>query len=132
MKSQSFYSSFRSALSFSHTLWVDLMTKNERRNFIRARKWEFAGRIKVSRGCENEKCPLPPDFAFESVDLDFDHLFDKKGAVSNLIRSDYSWHTILEEIDKCRVLCKICHARHSRDTRASYNEHKNVPVYIFK
>lgn len=104
------------------------MTRNDKRNFIRKRKWEVAGLIKVNRGCESENCPLPPDFSFSSVDLDFDHLNpnDKKGNVSNLIRSDYAWTTILTEINKCRVICKICHARHSRDTRASLNLHRFI------
>jgi hypothetical protein len=103
-----------------------MMTRNEKRNIQRAAKWRRAGRIKVSRGCESGTCPLPSDFLFEPVDLDFDHLNAnlKKGNVSDLIRSDYAWITISEEIDKCRVICKICHARHSRATRASYNEHK--------
>lgn len=102
------------------------MTRNEKRNIARAAKWRRSGRIKVSRGCESGHCPLPPDFSFEPVDLDFDHLDAnfKKGNVSDLIRSDYAWSTIKEEIDKCRVICKICHARHSRATRAAYNEHK--------
>jgi len=104
------------------------MTRNQKRNLERANKWTQAGDIKVSRGCESGSCPLPPDFKFESVDLDFDHIDPvlKKGNVSDLIRSDYAWSTIKEEINKCRVICKICHARHSRATRASYNEHKNL------
>lgn len=96
-----------------------MMTKNEKRNLIRSYKWQVIGHLKVLRGCENPLCPLPADFKFESVDLDFDHIGPKKDSVSNLIRSDYSWSTIFTEIDKCRVLCKICHARHSRDNRTS-------------
>lgn len=119
MKLSSFCRSFLSVLSFLPTLWEVIMTKNQRRNAMRANKWDLVGKIKLSRGCENENCPLPPDFIFESVDLDFDHLRDKKAAVSNLIRSDYALHIILAEIDKCRVLCKFCHARHSRDVRAA-------------
>lgn len=107
------------------------MTRNEKRNLMRKRKWNLSGHIKVKRGCESGNCPLPPDFLFESVDLDFDHLDPaaKKGNVSDLIRSDYAWETILSEIYKCRVLCKICHARHSRDSRAPLNQHIN---FIFK
>lgn len=103
------------------------MTRNEKRNLERRRKWNMSGNIKVRRGCESGNCPLPPHFSFESVDLDFDHIdpASKKGNVSDLIRSDYAWNTILTEIYKCRVLCKICHARHSRDSRAPRNEHLN-------
>lgn len=106
------------------------MTKNEKRNLMRKRKWNLSGSIKVKRGCESGNCPLPPDFSFESVDLDFDHIdpTTKKGNVSDLIRSDYAWETILTEIYKCRVLCKICHARHSRDSRASYNQHLSFVI----
>ena len=106
------------------------MTRNEKRNIQRAAKWRRSGRIKVSRGCESGSCPLPSDFLFEPVDLDFDHIDAnlKKGNVSDLIRSDYAWPTIQDEIDKCRVICKLCHARHSRDTRASYNQHR-TPIY---
>jgi hypothetical protein len=102
------------------------MTRNEKRNKERKMKWSLSGLIKTSRGCESGSCPLPADFIFESVDLDFDHIDpnQKKANVSDLIRSDYAWPTIAKEINKCRVICKICHARHSRDTRASYNEHK--------
>lgn len=91
-------------------------------------KWEQAGLIKTSRGCESNNCPLPQDFNFEPVDLDFDHLYihDKKGNVSDLIRSDYGWSTILAEIQKCRVLCKLCHARHNSKTRTSHNEHREL------
>ena len=101
------------------------MTRNEKRNLERRRKWNLSGNIKVKRGCESGSCPLPPHFEFQSVDLDFDHIdpSSKKANVSDLIRSDYAWDTILSEIYKCRVLCKICHARHSRDSRASYNQH---------
>lgn len=104
------------------------MTKNDKRNLMRKRKWRLSGLIKVYRGCESGSCPLPADFSFQSVDLDFDHLDpnDKKGNVSDLIRSDYAWPTIKQEIDKCRVLCKICHARHSRASRAHHNEHKDL------
>jgi hypothetical protein len=105
------------------------MTRNEKRNRDRKIKWSMSGLIKKSRGCESGSCPLPPDFSFESVDLDFDHIDpnQKKANVSDLIRSDYAWTTIAKEINKCRVICKICHARHSRDTRASYNQHR-TPV----
>lgn len=39
--------------------------------------------------------------------MDFDHLNDKKIALSKI--SLYSWKTILEEIDKCEIVCANCH-----------------------
>jgi hypothetical protein len=88
-----------------------------RRSLLRAKKWHDAALIKLQRGCENDNCPIS-GLVWHSVDLDFDHLdsSQKKGNVSDLIRSDYSWATIMKEIDKCRVLCKICHARSTKYT----------------
>lgn len=88
------------------------------RNKLRAAKWHAIGQHKIARGCEAADCPLPEGFDFRAVDLDFDHLHDKRMNVSNMIRSDYGWAAVLEEIAKCRVLCKICHARHSARQRA--------------
>lgn len=41
--------------------------------------------------------------------LQFDHLRDKVAVVSRMM--DYSWESILKEIEKCQVLCANCHAR---------------------
>ncbi len=45
------------------------------------------------------------------VVLQFDHMRDKKDSISKMVRSAHSWTTILEEIDKCQVLCANCHFR---------------------
>lgn len=86
----------------------------------RAAKWQRVGAIKVSRGCESGACPIDPALVkSDPVFLDLDHIdpSTKKDSVSNLIRSDYAWPTIQAEIDKCRVLCKFCHAKHTADQR---------------
>lgn len=70
----------------------------------RAIKWRLTQIIKVSRGCHD--C----GYNAHGVALQFDHLRDKKANVSNMIRSDYSWETIKEEILKCEVVCANCHA----------------------
>lgn len=43
--------------------------------------------------------------------LDFDHLpaYNKRMSVSDLMRGDYSWDVIYEEIQKCEVRCRNCH-----------------------
>ena len=61
--------------------------------------------IKLHRGC------IDCGYAEHAVALQFDHVNDdKKMNVSDMIRSDYSWVTIKEEIDKCEVRCSNCHA----------------------
>ena len=71
----------------------------------RAAKWRLAGIIKINSG------GIDCGYNAHAVALQFDHVGDdKKANVSNLIRSDYSWSTILEEIKKCEVRCANCHA----------------------
>ena len=71
----------------------------------RAAKWRLAGIIKISLGCIDCGYNSHPEA------LQFDHINDdKKDNVSNLIRSDYAWSTILTEINKCEVRCSNCHA----------------------
>jgi len=71
----------------------------------RAAKWRLTGMIKTYYGCKD--C----GYSKHAHALQFDHIHDnKKASVSNLIRSDYSWKTILEEINKCEIRCANCHA----------------------
>ena len=71
----------------------------------RAAKWRLSGMIKLEQGCAD--C----GYNKSAYALQFDHIFDnKKASVSNLIRSDYGWATILKEINKCEVVCANCHA----------------------
>ena len=43
--------------------------------------------------------------------LEFDHVGDKKAAVSALARGEYSLSTLAAEIAKCEVRCVNCHRR---------------------
>lgn len=71
----------------------------------RAAKWKLAGMIKTANGC------VDCGYAKHAQALQFDHISsNKKAAVSNLIRSDYAWTTILIEISKCEIRCANCHA----------------------
>lgn len=71
----------------------------------RAEKWKMAQDIKMESGC------VDCGYKDNAQALQFDHIgTDKKESVSNLIRSDYAWSTILEEIAKCEVVCANCHA----------------------
>jgi predicted phosphoribosyltransferase len=70
----------------------------------RAAKWRLAQLIKLHRGCKD--C----GYAAHAVALQFDHRGDKRMNVSDMIRSDYSWTAIKQEIDKCDVRCANCHS----------------------
>ena len=43
--------------------------------------------------------------------LEFDHLRDKKLAVSAMYNQGYSWTAVSKEISKCEVRCANCHRR---------------------
>jgi hypothetical protein len=54
----------------------------------------------------------------DPVVLEFDHVRDKAFNISQMFR-DRSWQTILDEIQKCEVVCANCHRRRtSRRRRA--------------
>ena len=46
--------------------------------------------------------------------FDFHHHRDKKDTVSNLIANNRKWSIILEELDKCEMLCCMCHKESHR------------------
>ena len=46
---------------------------------------------------------------YPSAVYDFHHLRDKKECVANMIRYNLKIETILEEVDKCVLLCANCH-----------------------
>ena len=78
----------------------------------RAAKWRLSQLIKLHSGC------IDCGYNEHAVALQFDHIGDdKKMNVSDMIRSDYSWITILQEIDKCEVRCANCHAVMTRDRK---------------
>jgi len=53
--------------------------------------------------------------------LEFDHQRDKFKNVSEMIMQGYTFERILEEIDKCEVVCANCHKRRTAKT---YNYYK--------
>ena len=64
------------------------------------------------------KCEMceRPVLEAETTGFDFDHIIrvTKYHDISFLTRSTYSWeNTILPEIEKCRLLCAICHTMHT-------------------
>lgn len=70
----------------------------------RQRKWNKVREIKTSRGCALCGYNLHPDA------LQFHHRGDKDDTISNLLAAHKGMDKIMEEIDKCVVLCANCHA----------------------
>ena len=50
--------------------------------------------------------------SFPDECYDFHHLSDKKHDVGKLTHATKKWETILEEINKCILLCANCHRIH--------------------
>jgi hypothetical protein len=57
--------------------------------------------------------------------LEFDHLdpSQKSFEISQGIRLGHSWNDILQEIEKCRILCANCHKKH---TSSQFNWYKSL------
>ncbi len=54
------------------------------------------------------------------VVLEFDHLRDKTASVGSLVSGGYRWSRIMEEIEKCDVVCANCHRRRTYTRVDSY------------
>ncbi len=65
--------------------------------------------VKLHYGCQNPECKWNSDF--ESCDLDLHHIDRelKENSLGKMPQS--SMKKIVEEINKCVVLCAICHRR---------------------
>lgn len=87
----------------------------------RSERYSLVQQIKIERGCND--C----GYNKNGYALQFDHMdgFEKKEAVSNLIRSDYGWDTIMAEIDKCEVVCANCHAIRTKERGQHHSKRKD-------
>jgi hypothetical protein len=54
----------------------------------------------------------------DPVVLEFDHLRDKSFAIGQAVTRK-SWQSILDEIEKCEVVCANCHRRRTAERRGS-------------
>jgi len=102
-------------MSFESSLGLSARARKRRTN------WRLAGMIKVASGC------IDCGYAAHAEALQFDHLGEgKKGNVSDLIRSDYSWTTIVNEINKCEVRCANCHAVRTSQRKRVLEEYSSI------
>jgi hypothetical protein len=93
----------------------------------RRAKWRLAGMIKTATGC------IDCGYAAHAAALQFDHINDnKKANVSDLIRSDYSWKTITQEINKCVIRCANCHAIVTAVRREAMNPYQSLNVRMIQ
>lgn len=73
--------------------------------------------IKLERGCE--QCgfgthKFPKKYRDHiAMLLEFDHIDRDTKSYNICDMGGYSWQLIQTEIDKCRVLCKVCHCKHT-------------------
>lgn len=61
----------------------------------------------------------------DPIVLEFDHLRDKKKNISQMVLHYWCWETILEEINKCQVLCCNCHRRKTSEEFGWFRTRKN-------
>lgn len=84
--------------------------ERNKRNRIKNREWynEYKKTLKCNRCPENH----PACLEFHHEDSN-----EKEFNVSELIGSTYSVEKIMEEIEKCEVLCSNCHRKHHHKKR---------------
>jgi hypothetical protein len=86
---------------------------------IRQNNFDNMWKLLLERSCVD--CGIE-----DSRVLEFDHLpeFEKKFDVARAVSgSTRSWNTILNEINKCEVVCSNCHKIRTM-TRGNFNRHK--------
>lgn len=84
--------------------------------FQQSRK-DLINKIKTDRGCA--KC----GYNAHSAALDFNHIHGKKLlAIGQDPKA--AWHKLMEEINKCEVLCANCHRIHTYENRHWHTKRK--------
>lgn len=84
--------------------------KQERRRFNNS----ILSELKIALGCKDCGYNANP------IALDFDHLpcFKKEFGISRVV-DNYSISRILDEVDKCEVVCANCHRIRTKNRRGS-------------
>lgn len=86
---------------------------------------ERVNMYKVATQCQGNNCLLSHRKDLAPHLLDLDHLEPstkymtkggKREEFSDMVKR-YAWATIVLEIAKCQVLCKMCHAEHTYQQR---------------
>jgi len=79
----------------------------------RRRNLSQIDRVKLHYKCQNPGCGWGT--SFKACDLDFHHLVpeDKVKSIAGMLQ--WSQARLVDEINKCVVLCAICHRRHHEE-----------------
>lgn len=77
---------------------------NDRMNQLRKERFEQVAQYKTERGCKicGEKRHWVLDFHHRNSD-------EKEKTISRMISKNMTWDKILQEIEKCDILCANCH-----------------------
>lgn len=82
---------------------------NSRENY---KRYRARNRENLAEYLKDKKCSRCPES--ESCCLDFHHLGNKTDTVSDLSGKGVPWKKVLEEIQKCIILCANCHRKEHR------------------
>ena len=96
----------------------DKIRKRKNRGVIRHQITE----IKMSNFCQ--RCGIE-DSEHPEI-FDFDHQYNKKECVSNLIQQASLWYRIWDEIKKCTILCANCHRIKTKEDRDNNVTHEVI------
>ncbi len=83
---------------------------NSRENY---KKYRARNRENLAQYLRDKKCSRCPED--DSVCLDFHHLGNKIDTVSDLSGRGAPWEKVLQEIQKCIILCSNCHRKEHRN-----------------
>lgn len=88
-------------------LWKQRRYKAKQQLIIKNKN--YVNKYKLNKGCQNNSCNWKGKFKPEM--LDFDHIDPKlkTKCIQQMVQSGYSLNKIIEEINKCQILCSNCH-----------------------
>lgn len=86
--------------------------KNKNLNRILQKKYTKTKRLKIKNLINNYKKNKPCidcKILFDSIQMDFDHIRDKKFNISKYSQGGWGINSIKQEIAKCELVCANCH-----------------------
>ncbi len=109
---------------YSENIWTV-----QKGNLIKKNK-EKLHKLKLDIGkCETCQRPVSES---ETSGFDFDHIdrVTKHCGISDMVCRGYEWeNTVLPEIEKCRLICAICHMMHTQEQNGSLRNENEKGVY---